>query len=181
MNRKIKILAAVSLVMLCLTNVRADETGGKKDSELKKFKQDQTSDILDHLERGQTPSKLYKPLKLESTKSVEYQLKVERHDKGPVKCHAEVTMGYLQFDTRARVDTTIENKDCAASSGQYEVQLDIADANHTRTIEQVENWSRDNNAPVESRKYYEIGSKVELLRATVRGLTCICAPKGHEK
>lgn len=177
MNHKAIILSIASLVVLCLGTVRADD---KADKESKEFRQEQTSDILDHLERGETVQKSHKPIKLESTRSVKYKIQVEKQTKEPVKCHAEVAIGYLQFDTRARVDATVENKDCAASSGQYEIQLDIADANQTRTIEQVEKWSRDNDGPVESRKYYDIGSKVELLRATVRGVTCTCTPAGHE-
>ena len=177
MNRRVTILSIVSLVVLCLGTVRADD---KTDKESKQIRQEQTSDILDHLERGETVKKYHEPLKLESTRSIKYKLQVEKQAKEPVKCHAEVAIGYLQFDTRARVDATVENKDCAASGGEYEIQLDIADANQTRTIEQVEKWARDNDAPFESRKYYEIGSKVELLRATVRGVTCTCTAVGHE-
>lgn len=180
MNRKVIILSVLSLAVPCLGTVRAEGKSEKFDKESKQIRQEQTSDILDHLERGETVKKTFKPLKLESTRSVEYKLRVEKQAKEPVKCRADVTIGYLQFNTRVRVDTTVENKDCAASSGQYEIQLDIADTNHTRTIGHVEKWARDNNAPIESTKYYDIGDKVELIRATVRDVTCTCTPQGTE-
>ena len=124
---------------------------------------------------------MHEPTKLKTTKSVKYEVTVEKKNKEAVKCHAEVAIGYLQFNTRARVDTTIENRDCAASSGQYKIQLEIVDANgQAKTIEQIESWARDNNTPVESRKFYDIGNKAELIRTIVRGVTCTCTPQQSE-
>lgn len=90
-------------------------------------------------------------------------------------CQADISIGYLQFVTRARVDTVIENSDCAASSGQYEVQIQIIDeSNELHVIEHVESWGREDDTPYKSRKLYDIGKNVELFRTTVRGLTCRC-------
>jgi len=76
---------------------------------------------------------------------------------------------------------TIDNNDCAASSGQYNVRLKIIKENgESQLIEHVESWTRDNDTQFESRKFYDIGNNVELSRTTTSGLTCECTPAGTD-
>lgn len=177
MSFKVNFLLLIGPLVLCAGLLQAEEkdkeTGDKSDQ----FKREETSDILDHLERKEYPGLRHEPIKLEARKPVEYTIKLEEKKKPSINCHADITIGYLQFNTKARVDAAIENHDCAASSGQYEVQLQIVDKNgDVQTIEHVESWTRGNETPINSRKFYNIGKNVELLRTTIRRVTCTCTP-----
>ena len=95
---------------------------------------------------------------------------------GANACQANIVIEYLQFDTKARVDSTIQNLDCGASSGDYTVRLRIRDDNdQLQTIEQVETWARENEEPLESQRTYEIGKDVYLIKVTTAKLSCKCA------
>ena len=94
-------------------------------------------------------------------------------------CAAEVHISYLQMHERIRVDTTIENQDCAASSGEYVLRVrtvDSAGEQHTREI--AETWSRANDQPVETQRFYDMDGNSRLVRvqvSTSRKTNCRCA------
>ena len=114
-------------------------------------------------------------LKLEGTATIRYKVKLEGPKPDRHSCQASISISYLQFDTRARVDSVIENGDCAASGGEYVVRLRVRDDNgETRTIEYPETWARDDAAPVEAQTFYDIGPDVDLRRASTAKLTCAC-------
>ncbi len=92
-------------------------------------------------------------------------------------CQASISFTYLQRAAEADVKATVENEDCAASSGSYVVQLTIkADgAMETEKLRFEESWQRDNDRPVVVEKRYPIGGNVDLVRVRIRKLTCRCA------
>ena len=84
------------------------------------------------------------------------------------QCEAQVSISYVQMNTRVRVETTVENEGCAASSGDYALRLRTVDGDgeiETRTF--AESWSRANTEPVTTAKLYDIGSGRRLVWAQV--------------
>ena len=175
MNLMGKLLITIGLAALCINSVQAGNESEQTNAVTGQYKKQEENDILNHLERGETPRENFKPIQLKANKTIHYTIKLGDKAKPVKKCQAALSIGYLQFDTKARVDTTITNDDCAASSGQYEVLLQIRDASgETHMIQHVESWSRNNDAQVETKKFYNIGSNVELVHTAIQGLTCTC-------
>lgn len=91
-------------------------------------------------------------------------------------CEAEIALEYLQWDDVARVEGTLTNENCAASSGRYDIEARIRDANgDLQTLRFSESWSREDDRPVVLSSEYEIGDNVELMRLKARSLDCACA------
>ena len=178
MSLKVKLLLSISLVAVAMGSVRAGNDSEQPDDAAGQYKRNEENDILNHLERGEAVKKTFKSIELKANKTIHYKIKEEQQANPSKGCHANLSFGYLQFDTKARVDTTITNDDCAASSGHYQVILEITDENgRAKSIQHTESWSRSNDAQVESRKFYNIGSNVELMRAKIQNLTCTCTQK----
>jgi hypothetical protein len=90
-------------------------------------------------------------------------------------CKATVAVSYSQLDTIADVESTIENADCAASSGDYTAVLTIRDENgESSTLEFEETWLRNDNQPAVLQRDYPIGENVELIRVRSRRISCTC-------
>lgn len=93
-----------------------------------------------------------------------------------LQCETRIAVEYFHRDTIARVSGVIENETCAASSGQYEVEVRVREENgEMRTLQFDESWQRDDDQPVEFSADYPIGENVELIRLSTSGLKCICA------
>jgi hypothetical protein len=91
-------------------------------------------------------------------------------------CETSIVVEYFHRDTIARVNGMIENETCAASSGQYDVEVRVKDENgEMRTLQFREFWQRDDDLPVEFSADYPIGENVELIRLSTSGLKCTCA------
>jgi hypothetical protein len=115
--------------------------------------------------------------KLEKQVEHEYKIKLESRKQKVKACNAELSISYQQYDTQAKVETNIENEDCAASGGKYTVDILVSDAGgQTHEIEHDETWSRDDNKPYASQKIYDIGKNVDLIRVRTTGLSCTCIP-----
>lgn len=124
---------------------------------------------------GQVLAQERRALKVEGEAKIEFKIDLEAKPSEIKLCQARVSTEYLQFNTKARVDLTIDNDDCAASSGEYTVRLRTKDENgELKSTEHVESWARDDDVPVESQKTYDIGNNVELIRVSARKLTCVC-------
>lgn len=124
---------------------------------------------------GQASAQDGRVLKPEGEATIEYKVDLEVTPSAIKSCQASLSIEYLQFDTQARVDLTIENPDCGASSGEYTVRIRTKEENgNLNSIEHVESWARDDDAPVESQKTYDIGNNVELIRVSTTKLTCVC-------
>ncbi len=93
-----------------------------------------------------------------------------------LNCQASIAIDYTQNDTVARVDGTLENKTCAASSGSYVISVSTIDANNKLQTQQfTETWQRDDDQPVKFGKDYPIGSNVDLVRVQTPRVQCKCA------
>lgn len=91
------------------------------------------------------------------------------------KCASQLEIEYLQRGENARVNASLNNADCAASSGEYTIQVQIRDAdNQSRKLEFPETWSRDDDATITSTSDYFIGDNVDLVRVKSRNLKCRC-------
>lgn len=91
------------------------------------------------------------------------------------QCEARIAVEYLQWDTIARVEGTIHNETCGASSGQYEIEARVRDqSGELETLEFSESWQRDDDQPVTFSAEYPIGENVELVRLNARRLRCTC-------
>ena len=93
-------------------------------------------------------------------------------------CAAEVRIAYLQMHERVRVDTTVVNEDCAASSGEYKLKVRTRDdSGRQRTREFAETWSRTNDDAVETRRFYDMAGDTRLVAVQVvtrRKTSCRC-------
>lgn len=91
------------------------------------------------------------------------------------RCRAEIATGYLQSDTIADVEGTIEVDGCAAAAGEYTIAARILAANgEQQTLEFSETWQRDDDRAVSFKAAYPIGENVELLNVHVRDVRCSC-------
>ncbi len=118
-----------------------------------------------------------KPNSATFSKSIE--LKTEQHTN---MCESTAVLEYYQRGTEAAVETTIENSDCAASSGEFTIETTVrADGQmNSEKASFPETWSRDNNESVVITKRYPIGDDVDLLRVKVRKLRCECSEEVTE-
>lgn len=106
---------------------------------------------------------------------VEFQIQLEPKTPDIARCQMAVVVSYLQYGDRAQVDSTLENRDCPASSGEYTVRLRIRDSTgKIQLLEHVESWARDDDAAIETQKFYDIGSDVDLIRVSTAKITCVC-------
>jgi len=91
-------------------------------------------------------------------------------------CRASASVSYFQRGAEAEVETTIDNRHCGASSGDFVVELTVkADADdEAEKVRFEESWDRDDDQPVVITRRYPIGDNADLLRIGVRELTCAC-------
>ena len=90
-------------------------------------------------------------------------------------CHVSVGIEYLQKNASVIVDVTLDNPDCAASSGSYAVAVKFRDENRdSQTLEFEEKWQRDNDKPLETQQDYYMGNNVDLVSVRVRKPKCVC-------
>ncbi len=91
-------------------------------------------------------------------------------------CAAAVGVEYTQRDTVVRVVSTIENSDCAASSGEYEISVRVRDANlDAKNLDFTEPWQRDDGKSQTFTHDYPIGTNADVLSVHGRSLECRCA------
>jgi hypothetical protein len=90
-------------------------------------------------------------------------------------CESSIQLAFSQRNTLARLEGTLENRTCAASTGEYSVGLRIKDATgEFKTIEFRESWQRADDKPVSIRHDYPIGENVDLVSVRTRALRCTC-------
>lgn len=90
-------------------------------------------------------------------------------------CEAKLEMEYWQKGDVAEVTSTLNNPECGASSGDYQIRVRYrGDDGELQTDEYEETWQRDDAQPIVTTKLYPIGDDVDLVRVTSRGLSCAC-------
>lgn len=91
-------------------------------------------------------------------------------------CEAYISLQSHQRNTLARVASTIEQKPCATSTGEYELLISVKDGNGVhQTLKFGETWEQKNDSPMEFSKDYPIGENVTLQRVMAQGMRCECS------
>ena len=91
-------------------------------------------------------------------------------------CAATYTVEYTQEDAKVGVAGVIENKDCAASSGEYKLLVRVRDeTGEVKTLDFLGSWQRDDDEPVQFGGDYPIGNNLELVNVRIAQLRCTCA------
>jgi hypothetical protein len=108
------------------------------------------------------------------TFSKTFEMKVEQET---THCVATASLEYFQRGAEAEAEATIENHDCAASSGEFVVELTVRKdgADQSQKLKFPDTWSRDDDSPVVLTRRYPIGDNTDLLRIRVRKMRCTCA------
>jgi hypothetical protein len=95
-----------------------------------------------------------------------------------VHCEATLAIDYTQRDSMVSIDSTIENKACAASRGEYKLAVTIRDEHgESHILDFMESWQRENDQPVRLKRDYPIGKNVDVVRVRPMQLTCSCTDK----
>ncbi|HZL95019.1 MAG TPA: hypothetical protein VFB99_15295 [Vicinamibacterales bacterium] len=103
-------------------------------------------------------------------------IEVELPAQTTAQCDATLALEYTQRDTLVRVEGSIENGTCAASSGDYTIAVSFRDeTGELKTLEFRETWQRSDDRPVEFSTDYKIGENVDLVGVRSRRLRCECA------
>lgn len=92
-----------------------------------------------------------------------------------VQCQAVLGLSYAQKNTVADVVGTIDNGQCAASSGAYTLTVSTRDeSGEIKTQEFTETWQRSDDQTVNFTAAYPIDENVDLIRVRTRRVSCIC-------
>jgi len=91
-------------------------------------------------------------------------------------CKASISVEYIQNDDAASVSGQINNEDCAASSGEYTINVRIRDSEGQLVdLNFDETWQREDDQSIAFKRQYTIGQNVDLMRVRTRKLKCVCA------
>ena len=113
---------------------------------------------------------------------IRYQMTFETTPPDQRSCEASIFFTFLQKDTVAVVDSTIENHDCAASGGSYTIVVRFRDAQgEVQTLEYPETWQRADDQALDRRTEYHIGDDVDLVSVRSRRMRCVCEDTGQAK
>ena len=98
-----------------------------------------------------------------------------------LQCEVVIDSEYTQRDTIVRVNGSITNETCAASSGEYEIEIRVRNSTgEQQVLVFSESWQRDDDQPVAISADYPIGENTELIRLRSRGLRCNCTDPAEE-
>lgn len=112
---------------------------------------------------------------------IRYKMTLDTAPPAQHRCEAQLVFTYIQNDTVAAVNSTLNNEDCGASSGEYTMLVRFRDEhNELQSLEYPETWQRDDDQAIESSRNYFIGDNVDLVSVRSRKLQCICDTAGEE-
>lgn len=121
-------------------------------------------------------------MKIEGHTEKRYTMKLEASPATKKYCHVSVNIDYLQKNTDVVVNMTLDNPDCAASSGSYAVAVKFRDANNnSQTVEYEEMWQREDDQQLQKRYSYYVGENVDVIYARVKRPNCVCAALPSEE
>jgi hypothetical protein len=108
---------------------------------------------------------------VEFSKTIEMKMESQTNH-----CAATASVDYFQRGPEAQLEATIDNHDCAASSGKFVVEVTIRTdgAEASEKLKFPETWSREDDASVVVNRRYPIGDDTDLLRVKVRNMRCTC-------
>jgi hypothetical protein len=90
-------------------------------------------------------------------------------------CAAAIGVEFTQRDTFVHVVSTIDNADCAASSGAYELSVSVRDERLDATkLDFTETWQRNDDKSVMFTRDYPIGTNVDVVSVHAHSLRCGC-------
>jgi hypothetical protein len=90
-------------------------------------------------------------------------------------CEAFITLQYHQRNTFARVESSVENKSCTTSMGEYELLVNLVDENGvSRNLSFSETWEQKGDAQLKLSRDYPIGEDVTLKRVVAQRIRCEC-------
>jgi hypothetical protein len=120
------------------------------------------------------------PGETQTTVRTEQELKFSLDAPAPPsasQCEATASTDYLQMNTVARVDGTINIRNCpTGSTGTYNVVLRVRDEKgEINSLEFGDKWQRSDGRDVKFTADYPIGQNVDLVSGRVRDLRCTCA------
>ena len=105
-----------------------------------------------------------------------YTIKFDAPSSARKYCRSSIAIDYLQKNTAAIVNMTLENLDCTASSGSYTVAVRVKDENNeSQTIEFDETWLREDDRSLANRREYPIGNDIDLISVRIKRQKCVCA------
>lgn len=107
----------------------------------------------------------------------EIRLTIEaKHEYATDICTAAMELEYYQKGASAHVEASLDNDQCGASSGTYNLEIRYRDAaGNVQTKEVAETWERDDSSPLELAKDYFVADDIDLIRVRPRKLRCTCA------
>lgn len=100
---------------------------------------------------------------------------------GDNKCQASVLLNYAQYNDRVKVESEIENTDCAASHGQFTMVVKSFDDNGEQyTDKYVEKWQREDSQSAINKHEYPLRENTQIKRVYTRTgfndfCTCLAA------
>ena len=90
-------------------------------------------------------------------------------------CKAVLELEYYQRGHEVRVNSTLTNPDCGASSGTYSIEVRLRDDDgNTSSKKFDESWTRDDDEPITLSRDYPVGDGIDVLRVRPRKLRCEC-------
>ena len=111
----------------------------------------------------------------EAVRMPDIEITVKGMEAKTIGCAAAIKLDYQQRNTFARVNGTLENPTCPASSGSYDIVVTLRDvAGEAQTLTFNESWQRSDAGDVSFTHDYPIGDNTDLRRVTARGVTCSC-------
>ena len=94
-------------------------------------------------------------------------------------CKARLAIEYWQKGDVADVQMVLHNDECAASHGDFTIELRVRnDDGELASEEYAEAWARADDQPVAMSRLYPIGDDVDLIRVRSSGLSCTCDAEG---
>jgi len=136
----------------------------------------QKSEIKRWIEVQEIEGKKVKVMKM--SKPIEKTIKFDYSRVEPKTCELELTSDYWQENTKLKVETVLENNDCAASSGRYIVKIRTRDdAGELSLQEHEEPWSRKDDQAIEKLHTYDMNGDTELVRVRLVAPindACVC-------
>jgi hypothetical protein len=90
-------------------------------------------------------------------------------------CAAAIGVEFTQRDSFVRVMSTIDNADCAASSGAYQLSVSVRNERLDVTkLDFTETWQRNDDKSVMFTRDYPIGTNVDVVSVHAHSLRCAC-------